>query len=29
LREVDVLDGVARLKEDFSLLKRDLLQVPV
>jgi hypothetical protein len=28
LREVDVLDRVARLKENCSLLKRDLFQIP-
>jgi len=29
LREVDVLDWVARLKEDCSLPERDLSQIPV
>jgi len=29
LWEVDVLERVARLKEDCSLLERDLSQIPV
>src|SRR5262249_53131240 len=29
LREVDVLDRVARLKEDCSLLERDMSQMPL
>jgi hypothetical protein len=29
LREVDVLDRVARLKEDCALLERDMSQIPL